>query len=106
MGVSYHEFWTLNPRSLNVIIEGYKLKRKVHDEEQWYLGGYMFHAVTVALGNAFRKKNEKPKSYFEILEEPFMQSVEMAEQRKQKQIDALMASLHVMQNNFNLNHGE
>lgn len=106
MGVGYQEFWLLNPRTLSVVIEGYRLKRKVHDEEQWMLGGYMSLAVEVAIGNAFRKKGEKAHSYFEILEEPFYRSDVLAEKRKQKQIDALMASLHVMQNNFNLKHGK
>jgi hypothetical protein len=113
MGVSYNEFWELTPRSLNVIKESYKLKRKVQDEEQWLLGGYMFSAVSIALGNAFRKKNQKTKSYFEELKEPFLKGItdkpskgEMSEEEKQKHIDALMARLHIMQNNFNTKHGK
>lgn len=109
MGISYEEFWTLNPRKLAVLVEGYKLKRKIKDEQDWLLGGYVFQAVTVSIENALRKKNQKAKSYFELVEKPFLDKVdnqEVSENDKQKYIDSLMASLHVMQNNFNLKHGK
>ena len=111
MGIGYDEFWLLNRRKINVMLEGYKLRKKVKDEEAWMLGGYVFHAVSVSLGNAFRKKNTKAQSYFEVLEKPFLSSVgndsgELSEEEKQKYRDALMASLNVMQNNFNRTHGK
>lgn len=108
MGVSYKEFWTLTPRTLKVIIEGYKVSRKVDDEKNWYLGGYIFEAVSIAIGNALRKKNQKPNSYFELVQEPYLKNPtnELSEDERQQQIDALMARLSVMQANFNLSHGE
>ena len=109
MGIGYNEFWTLNPRKLAVLMEGYKLRRKIEDEKSWLLGGYVFQAVSVSLGNAFRKKNQKAKDYFEVVEKPFLDSIdkkEATEDEKQKYLDAVMASLHIMQNNFDLKHGE
>ena len=108
MGISYEEFWKLTPRKLNVLFEGYKLRRKIEDEKAWLLGGYIFEAVSVSMGNAFRKKNQKAKSYFEIVEKPFLNEIakEKAEDDKQKKLDALMASLHIMQNNFEIRHGK
>lgn len=111
MGISYDTFWSLNPRKLNILIEGYKLERKIKDEESWMLGGYVFQAVSVSLGNAFRKKNTKAQSYFEVLDKPFLNNIEknneeMSEEEIQRYRDAFMASLHVMQNNFNLKHGK
>ena len=109
LGIGYNDFWLLNPRKLNVLIAGYKLEKKVRDEEAWMLGGYVFQAVSVALGNAFRKKNTKAQSYFEVLDKPFLNNIEqkeMSEEEKQKYRDALMASLTVMQTNFELNHGK
>lgn len=108
MGVSYDDFWKLTPRKLNVIIEGYKLKRKVEDEKQWYLGGYIFEAVSVAMGNAFRKKNQKVQSYFELRDKPFFyrNNEELSEEEKQQYIDTFMAGLHTMQSNFNRSHGK
>jgi len=112
MGISLNEFWELNPRTLNVITEAYRLKRKVYDEEQWLLGGYFFNAVTIALGNAFKKKNVKARSYFEEIEKPFLSEIdakkpgEMSEEEKQKKLDLLMAQLRVKQSNFELKHGK
>lgn len=109
MGVSHNEFWTLNPRKLNVIVDGYKLRRKVIDEEQWMLGGYVNQAVEIALANAFRKKNEKAKQYFNVLDKPALRDIDkegISEEEKKKKLDMLMASLHVMQSNFNLTHGK
>lgn len=106
MGIGYNDFWKLTPRQLNVIIEGYKVMRKTEDEKQWFLGGYMYSAVSIALGNAFRKKNQKEKTYFELLDKPFLSSLpeELTEDEKQKQLDKLMASLTTMEANFNLSH--
>lgn len=111
MGVSINEFWELNPRTLNVITEGYKLQRKVHDEEQWLLGGYVFNAVSIAMANAFRKKNVKAKSYFEEVEKPFLSGIsskngEMSEEEIQRKRDLLMAQLRIKQSNFELKHGK
>lgn len=109
MGIGYNEFWTLNPRKLKVYTEGYKLKRKVHDEEQWLLGGYVYGAVSAAIGNVLRKKNQKSQTYFDLIEKPFfkdMASEDIPEEEKQKYINAFMAQLHVMQNNFESKHGE
>lgn len=92
-------------------MEGYKLRRKTKDEESWLLGGYVFQAVSISLGNAFRKKNTKAQSYFDVVEKPFLDNVpnsdeELSEEEKQKYRDALLASLHVMKNNFEIKHGK
>lgn len=110
MGIGYDEFFTLNPRKLNILLEGFKLRRKVKDEEAWLLGGYTYEAVSVAVSNVLRKKGQKAKSYFEVLNKPLLSNIsenkEMTEEEKQKQREALMAKLHVMQTNFNLKHGK
>lgn len=108
MGISYEEFWSLTPRKIKVIIEGYKLTRKVEDEKQWLLGGYMFEAVSIALGNAFRKKNQKQKTYFELVKKSFMSELsdkEMSEEDIQKKRELLMAQLRMKQANFELSKG-
>lgn len=110
MGLSYDDFWALTPRKLNVILDGYKLKRKTEDEKHWILGGYVFEAVSLAMGNAFRKKNQKPKSYFEILDKPFFTNINnvdgMSEEEIQKKRELLMAQLRTKQSNFELTHGK
>ena len=67
MGISYDEFWTLNPRKINVIVKAYNLKRQIEDEKLWLLGDYVFNACSIALSNAFRKKGQKGKEYFEVV---------------------------------------
>lgn len=105
MGYSYWEFWDMNPKILKPILEGYKLKRKIIDEDQWLLGGYIFEAVTIAIGNMFRKRSQKPQSYFDAVKKPTLNAVknsEMSEAEKQRQLDRLMAGLRTKQANFEL----
>ena len=97
----------MNPRILEPILEGYKLKRKIIDEDHWLLGGYIFEAVSIATGNIFRKKGQKPQSYFDVVKNPSLNSVkssteELSEEEKQKRRDVLMASLRIRQANFEL----
>lgn len=97
----------MNPRILEPILEGYKLKRKVIDENQWLLGGYIFEAVSIALGNMSKKKGQKPDNYFEEIKKPALQSLgstkgELTEEEKQRQLDLLIAGLRTKQANFEL----
>ena len=111
MGISYNEFWSLTPRTLKVIVEGYKLRRKVVDEEHWFLGHYVFDAVSLALGNAFRKKTEKAKSYFEVVDKPITQQIKdengapVDEEDAKKQTEMFFKSLEIMAANHRLTKG-
>lgn len=110
MGISYDEFWTLNPRKLNVIVEGYKLKRQIEDEKQWMLGGYTFAAVYVAINNSFRKKGQKEKEYFEVVNKPFLKGLktkkELSDNEIKQKRELVMAMLRTKKSNFELNHGK
>ncbi len=111
IGVDYDTFWTLNPRKVKVILEGYKLKRQVKDEEMWMLGGYVFDAVTIALGNAFRKKHQKAREYFEEIKQPYSklaeqkQQEELSEAEKKRKTELLFNNLEIMAANFRLSKG-
>jgi hypothetical protein len=107
MGYSYWDFWNMNPRILEPILEGYKLKRKIIDENQWLMGGYVFEAVSIAIGNMAKKKGQKPNNYFEEIKKPALQAInsdngELTEEEKQRRLDLLMAGLRVKQANFEL----
>ena len=85
------------------------LKRKIIDEENWILGGYVFEAVSLSLRNEFRKKTQKAKSYFEVVKNPFLNNVntkELSEDEKQRQREKIMAGLKIMQINFNNSRGK
>ena len=65
------------------------------------MGMYNFHAVSIALGNAFRKKGSKPMEYIKY---PFLQTAVMTEREKDAQRKLFVAKLQAMQANFELNH--
>lgn len=109
MGISYEEFWHLNPRKINVIVEGYKLKRQVIDEQQWFLGDYVFDAVSLALGNAFRKKGTKPKEYFKEVDQSILNRMKdtpdengLTETEKKSKTELLFKNLEIMAANYRL----
>lgn len=107
MGISYEEFWRLNPRSFTVIANGYKLKRKEEDTMMWLQGGYIFDGVSLALGNAFKKKGQKAKEYFKELKEPYLSreitaGSEMTEKEKRTMTEQLFTNLEIQMANFNL----
>lgn len=113
MGVSYDEFWTLNPRKISVIVEGHKLKRQVIDEQQWMLGDYVFSAVSIALGNAFRKKGVQPKEYFKEIPQPISKRITdvpdengLTEEEKKQKTELLFKNLEIMAANHRLNKGK
>ena len=71
------------------------------------MGGYIFEAVSIALGNMAKKKGQKPNNYFEEIKRPALQSIntnngELTEEEKQKRLDLLVAGLRVKQANCEL----
>lgn len=46
MGISYREFWGMNPHVLKFYAEQYKHKRNEEDLKQWQLGRYILAAVS------------------------------------------------------------
>lgn len=112
LGMSYHEFWESNPRIVSVYLESYKLKREIKDEEMWYLGKYFSDGVSIALGNAFRKKGAKAKDYFEVVKEPYLKkvvgesAVELSEKEKRQKTEIFFKNLEIQMANFNIKHGK
>lgn len=58
--MSTHEFWDEEPSLFFVYLDAYKERL---NENAWLFGLYTNIAVSTALGNAFRKKNDKPLEY-------------------------------------------
>ena len=113
MGVSYDEFWKLTPRSLKVIVAGYKLRRRVDDEKAWLLGNYIFDAVSIAMGNAFRKKGQKPKEYLQEIKQPFLSKIDeerdennLTDSEKKAKTELLFKNLEIMAANYKLSKME
>lgn len=64
MGISYHDFWKMNPHIIKFYIEQYKDKRNEEDLKQWQLGQY----ITAAISTIGKGKYPK-KPMFQIIEE-------------------------------------
>lgn len=63
MGVAHNEFWNITPRDLSDYSAAYNEQMKRLDYEAWLQGRYVYEAVAVAIGNAFRKKGSKALEY-------------------------------------------
>lgn len=113
IGVSYWDFWQLNPRIMKVIASGHEKKMQMQDAQMWKMGGYIISALDATVCNAFlwRKKGEKAHRY---LERPLLQAqtkrsvretdIAVTEDEKKMQTKELFQKLQIMGANFNLNH--
>lgn len=68
-GMSHEEFWEGDPWLAVYYREAYRVRRKEENYRDWLQGAYIYHAVSTALGNAFRRRGSKATSYFDM--EPF-----------------------------------
>lgn len=56
-GVSYFEFWKLNPRALKAIAKGAEKKAKKNDEVAWNMGIYVLEAIFAGIQSVFPAEN-------------------------------------------------
>lgn len=67
LGVSYSEFWTLNPHRIEILVLAYNEAKKQELRSQNALfhlqGQYFAEALLVTVGNMFRGKGKKPYEY-------------------------------------------
>lgn len=107
IGVSWDEFWRMNPRILSAIAEGYNQRFRNADCMNWINGQYTLAAVTVGVERnlAGRKsKSEYPKNpFFEEIEK---QNKPLSDDELQKQRELFVERLKTMQSNFEISHGK
>lgn len=104
MGVSWHEFWKMNPRIIKVIAKGYKEKIKEKDYLAWLSNQYTLSAVSVAVEHCLAGRKARSK----YIEKPIMQKIEeqnkpLSENELQRKRELFVAKLEVMKTNFELN---
>lgn len=67
LGVSFDDFWKLNPHKLNILIMAFNEKTKTELRQQNMLmhlqGMYFVDALLATVGNMFRGKGQKSFSY-------------------------------------------
>lgn len=92
IGISWVEFWDMNPRIIYLMTKAYEKKRKQLDELVWgCIGGYVIPAVTVAIDRCLNGN----KSKAEYIEKPMLQDVNndlTDEEREEIEIKQLIAN--------------
>lgn len=109
LGVSWQEFWEMNPHIIKLLLKGYEEKIKEQDYMAWLSNQYTMSAVSVAAEHCLAGRKAKSK----YIEKPFMQEIEekqqenkpLTEEEKKRQTEQLFLRLRIMGANFNLNHG-
>ena len=109
IGISYDDFWNMNPRIINVHLAGYKEKINrdlEYDNYIAYISGiYVRDALASTVGNMFSKKSSKPIEY---PKEPYPVTKEQIKDRDERELEAqrqvFWANLQTMQTNFELSH--
>ena len=105
IGISWNDFWELNPKIINLMLDGYKERKQAEMEEKNFLahlqGAYFADAIMATIGNAFTKgkKHEYPKNPYEISKGNKTSS----ESEIQAQRDLFVAKLQMMKLNYDLN---
>lgn len=90
MGISYDEFWQMNPRILNIHTEAHKKRLKEQDVMNWYQGQYYLSAIVTALDGCFNGKKAKSK----YIETPIMSNEKFGkteEEIQQMELEKLVA---------------
>lgn len=68
IGVSWEEFWNLNPHIANLLLIGHRERMRMQDEQMWLMGQYVLNAVSVAIEHGFAGKKAKS----EYIKEPML----------------------------------
>lgn len=99
-GMSFDQFWKGDCWLARYYREIYIAKRKAENERDWYMGNYVYQALTTALSNAFRKKGTPAEHY---LEKPFKifpptkEEIEEENRKEKEKIEAVYRNLLMKQ---------
>ncbi len=103
MGISWHDFWNMNPRILKAHIKGYEERQKHEDYMAWLAGQYTMSAVQVVVEHAVAGNKAKSK----YVEKPFLESANNTQSNDvEKQRELFVAQLLAMKANFDNNKNE
>lgn len=103
IGINYHDFWSMTPKIVLLILDGYNQaeKRKFeYDNLIAYIQGrYFVDALLCTVGNMFSKKGAKNLEY---PKEPynFEGEKELTQEEKEAKADAIIGNLMRMKDSF------
>lgn len=90
-GVSCEDFWHGDYTCLKYYVETYDLNRQRKSEEMWLQGLYNYRALSVVIGNVFKKKGSQSEQYpdnpIRIIPYTEQEKEEIAERERQKTIE-------------------
>lgn len=93
MGVSYTEFKHLNPYKLSMVEKGYKIRRKIRDEEMWmWWGTYGRDAIAIGVN-----KGAWGKGKIEYPKEPIISKESITEENGYKESKEEVAMFEMQQ---------
>lgn len=106
IGISWQEFWGMNPHIIKLLMKGHQEKLKEQDYLAWMFNQYTLSAVFVSVEhNLFGKKATS-----EYIKKPLLSDMEIAEKEEiteEKRIEMenqkLAMTLRIMQANFEIN---
>lgn len=106
MGITWWQFWELNPHKIKIITMGYR-EQKIEQDAMVYSwwGNYGLSAVAVAVEHCLAGKKAKSK----YIEKPMLANVEkndkvLDEEEKQKKAEQFFLQLEILGANFKNNH--
>lgn len=105
MGVTWEQFWHMNPRIIKAVSLGYQEKQKLRDREMWaWFGNYGISAMIFSIEHCFSKN---PKSQY--IDNPVSEGITKKTTREMTEKERIEAErnrqymiLKVMQANFEL----
>lgn len=110
IGISYDDFWHMNPHIINIIAQGHNKRLQMIDAMVWqWFGTYGLSAVSTAIehnlagSKAKSKYIEKPILH-DMEEQKKQATKELTEEEKKRQTEQLFMRLKIMGANFNINH--
>lgn len=112
IGVSWDDFWKMNPHIIKLLMKGHEEKIKEQDYLAWLFNQYTLSAVSVAVEHCLAGRKAKTK----YIDKPIMQETEqkqvhksyipLTEEEKKQQTENLFMKLRIMGANFNINHNK
>ena len=97
--MTYEQFWEGDVWLAQDYFRANQISNQKKSEEMWLQGLYFYHGVSVALGNALRKKGAKPIKY---MSEP-IRIIPMTEEEKKAKAEQEKKKLVEYLNGFKKN---
>ena len=98
IGMSYAEYWEGDPELAQYYRRAYQIKQEEINNNAWLQGMYVYDAISTALHNALRGKNQKTRDY---AKQPYeFNNKQKTEQEKVKEVEIEQEKAAAWMENF------